>query len=458
MWLSAAAESELTMTATENNNTTLPDGYQLAEMTAADREEILRLHRWAFPTELTQEELLSTPDTLDYSRTPGIRFTAAGQLAAMQLDTGQLAAMHTSIAWEQLPVPGGSVKAAGLTWVETHPQHRRRGLLKAMMGLHFSHCQQRGEALSMLTASEAVIYGRFGYGLAAKSLAMTLSRGTALRPVTGSDAIDISFLDIDRDSHTDLVEGLHRAVGSPSIQGGLARPGWATRDTPGYRQRMLFEQPRLRRGFEEERLMLACRDGEPVGFALFRRSDIWSTWDSGFGGIEVVVNEYAAVDGAAAYALWSRLLDLDLTDRVRILTLPIDDPLLGLLVDVSAANPKLEDLLWVRLINAPQALAARQYAADIDIVLEVSDSLLPANQGRWHLKAAAFSSDVEVDATDAAPDLCLDIRELGAAYLGGSSLAALAASGLVSARTPELLLQASAAFNWPIAPGCSWHF
>ena len=384
-----------------NGKPALPQGYQFAELATADREEIIKLHRWAFPTELSQDEMLMTPDTLNYPRSPGIRCTASGQLVAM----------HSSIAWEQLAVPGGSVKAAGLTWVETHPQHRRRGLLKAMIGQHFSRCQQRGEALSMLTASEAVIYGRYGYGMAAESLSLALSRGTMLRPVPGSEAVEISFADVvrdrdrdggdrdcDRDCQVALVEGLHRAMGS---QGKLARPGWATRDLPNYRRRMLFEQPRLRRGFEEPRLMLAHRDGQPVGFALFRRSDIWSTWDNGFGGIEVVVNEYGALDGAAAHALWSRLLDLDLTDRVRVSTLPVDDPLPGLLVDIGAAKPRLEDLLWVRLIDLRQALSARQYAADIDIVLELSDKLLLANQGRWQLKATAFSSNVEVCATDA---------------------------------------------------------
>jgi hypothetical protein len=50
------------------------------------------------------------------------------------------------------------------------------------------------------------------------------------------------------------------------------------------------------------------------------------------------------------------------------------------------------------------------------------------------------------------------VRELGAAYLGGRSLTALAGAGQVAARTPAALHAASAAFGWPVAPVCPWVF
>jgi hypothetical protein len=55
-------------------------------------------------------------------------------------------------------------------------------------------------------------------------------------------------------------------------------------------------------------------------------------------------------------------------------------------------------------------------------------------------------------------DLVLDVRDLGAAYLGGRSLAALGRAGLVVERAPGALQRASAAFSWPVAPVCSWSF
>ena len=58
--------------------------------------------------------------------------------------------------------------------------------------------------------------------------------------------------------------------------------------------------------------------------------------------------------------------------------------------------------------------------------------------------------------TDDDADLTLDVRELGAAYLGGRSLPAQARAGLVVERTPGALQSAAVAFAWPVAPVCSW--
>jgi predicted acetyltransferase len=146
--------------------------------------------------------------------------------------------------------------------------------------------------------------------------------------------------------------------------------------------------------------------------------------------------------------------------------LAVDDALLTLLVDPRGAGARLTDNLWVRVLDLPVALAARRYAAPLDVVLEVTDARLGANAGRWHVRTAGasgrpddeFGHPAEVTATREPADLSLDVRELGAAYLGGRSLAALASGGLVVEHRPGALLRASAAFGWPVAPLCSWVF
>jgi len=75
----------------------------------------------------------------------------------------------------ELTVPGYRlVPAAGVTVVGVLPTHRRRGLLRRMMREQLDDVAARGEPLAVLTASEAAIYGRFGYGLAAFSAWWTL--------------------------------------------------------------------------------------------------------------------------------------------------------------------------------------------------------------------------------------------------------------------------------------------
>ncbi len=56
--------------------------------------------------------------------------------------------------------------------------------------------------------------------------------------------------------------------------------------------------------------------------------------------------------------------------------------------------------------------------------------------------------------TDDPADIALDVRELGAAYLGGTRLGALAAAGLVTELRPGTLGALSAAMTWDPAPWC----
>jgi predicted acetyltransferase len=87
-------------------------------------------------------------------------------------------------------------------------------------------------------------------------------------------------------------------------------------------------------------------------------------------------------------------------------------------------------------------------------VLEVTDGLLPANEGRWRLRAAGLAGGVTCERTSDAAEIALDIRELGAAYLGGTRLGTLAAAGLVAELRAGSVATLSAAMSWDPAPWC----
>ena len=85
----------------------------------------------------------------------------------------------------QLTVPGGVVPCGGVTVVGVLPTHRRRGVLTAMMRAQLEDIRERGEPIAALWASEEVIYGRFGYGMAsiAGEVALpSVTRGCGSRP------------------------------------------------------------------------------------------------------------------------------------------------------------------------------------------------------------------------------------------------------------------------------------
>ncbi len=71
-----------------------------------------------------------------------------------------------SVESRRLTVPGGAeVRAAAVSGVGVLPTHRRRGILTKLMRWILEQAAERGEAVSVLHASEGAIYPHFGYGM-----------------------------------------------------------------------------------------------------------------------------------------------------------------------------------------------------------------------------------------------------------------------------------------------------
>jgi len=414
--------------------TTLPAGYRTVEVPAERRAEFRSTDQLAFAgiPDPEIEKLLPFPIPQD-------------RAMAVEGPDGAFAAVHGSYDFV-MPVPGGEVACSGLTWVAVRPDHRRRGLMTSMVRTHVERSLDRGEPVSALFAAEAAIYGRFGYGSACDDVRLTLPRRAPLRPVAGADELAVHLERLDPARHEALVEDLH-------VRAGAGRPGWMPRATPPLRARTVADPPAWRDGFEPL-LLATVRDGREVrGLAVFARKDSWVETGPDY---TVKVRQASAVDAAAAHRLWSFLLDLDLTSTVETPMLPVDDALLHLVVIPRPARRRTADNLWVRLLDLPAALTARRYAGPADVVLDVTDTLLPDNAGRWRLVVDA-SGAAEVTRTDAAADVRLDVRELGALYLGGRSATALAGAGLVHGER-KALDRLTATMGSSLAPVCPWVF
>lgn len=432
----------------------LPAGFTCSTPTAADKEEIYQFDLWTFPSNMSLTRFLNRPNPFEFDRSVVIRDS-----------NDQVAAFHTSYEFKEFNVPGAAIPVSGLSWVGVHPQHRRKGLLRSMITRHFQDCVERGESVSALFAAEAGIYGRFGYGRASHDVRFTLGRGAPQRELSnnldkaGLEDLTVRIELYDFDKHVPIIEELHVKAGQNVNGTGLNRPGWATRETENLRASMhrLLDPNETA---EAARIVIVERGGVPVGYSRFKRSVRWeNTGPQG----RVDAGEVVAVDAAASRKLWAVLADFDLTSDVVAFMVPTDDALLQRLEDTRSISMQHVDNVWARIIDLPTALSERQYAGNVEVVLEVTDAMLPANAGRWKLSAAAFdgpsgSRTPTVERTDDPADIVLDIRELSAVYLGGVSLASLAGAGLVVAKNSRALASASVAFGWPHAPMSSWVF
>jgi predicted acetyltransferase len=354
----------------------------------------------------------------------------------------------------QLTVPGfRTLPAAGVTWVAVLPSYRRRGILRSLMRRQLSDVASRGEPLAVLWASESVIYSRYGYGRAMWRADFTLHRGEgALLPsVPADDGLRLRLAE-PAAARPELAK-VYDAV-LPS------RPGFIGRNEPWWRG-VVYDPPDQRHGLSPLHCLLAEDDSGPRGYALYSAESRWDIETTLPDGV-LRVREMVAADGAASAALATDLLSRDLTTEFRIPARPVDDPLLYQLADPRRARVRLKDALWVRIIDVPGALAGRRYSAPADVVLEVRDDLLPSNAGRWRLTTASVSDGCGLEASCVAvadaPDVVLDIAGLGAAYLGGTPVGALAGAGLVTERRAGAVRELSAALSWDVAPWCPVNF
>lgn len=124
----------------------------------------------------------------------------------------------------ELTVPGGVVPAAGVTFVTVHPSYRRRGLLREMITHQLADIARRGtEPVAVLWASEALIYGRFGYGQAAPRLTLSGdTRATGFLPAVTLGAGSVG--EVDRELYRTVAAGLHDRW-RPDRPGGVRRTG-----------------------------------------------------------------------------------------------------------------------------------------------------------------------------------------------------------------------------------------
>ncbi|WP_327262476.1 GNAT family N-acetyltransferase [Streptomyces sp. NBC_01232] len=340
----------------------------------------------------------------------------------------------------RLSVPGGAiVPAAGVTAVGVSPTHRRRGILTSLMRRQLDDIRAGGEPLAVLTASDPAIYGRFGYGTATYALSLEVdTTRVRLSVPPGTDAVRLRLVD-PQEALADC-ERVYAAL-APTRPGMLARQ-------PGWEALPVLDAPSGRGGASELKCVVAEReDGEVVGYARYR---VKPDWDQSGSDGKVEVSDLDALDPAACAALWRYLFSIDLTWTVRARR-PVDDPVLHLVSDIRRSRPRMRDALHVRLVDLAAALEARTYGAPLDVVMAVADAFCPWNEGRWRLVVDA-KGVARCTRTEEPADLELSVRELGSAYLGGITLASLAAAGLVRESRPGALTEASRAFAGDVAP------
>lgn len=313
-----------------------------------------------------------------------------------------------------LTVPGGArVDSWAISSVTVAPTHRRRGIARALLGGELRTAHAMGLPLAILTVSESVIYGRWGFGPATWATAWTVDT-KRVRWAGGETPGRLSFAEPDEYAESGM-RVLDRVM--------AARPGEIGLE-PYLAKRLIGP---LKGDPEADKLRLVRYDseaGEPEGFVSYSLKG-----DDDFTRHTVEVNHLAAATPEAHRALWRFLLDLDLVAEVKIGVRGVDEPVQALVNDIRGAHvTDLEDHLWVRILDVAAALQARTYERDGSLVLDVADDLGIAG-GRYRLTVADGRANVAL--TDDPADVTMPVAALGSVYLGHDVARGLGLAGRI---------------------------
>lgn len=336
----------------------------------------------------------------------------------------------------RITVPGAQVPCAGVTVVGVYPTHRRRGVLRAMMRTQLDDVRERGEPLAALWASEAQIYGRFGYGVASLQGQIKLTRDRSAYAVS-LEPESVPRI-VDADEARSVLPPIHERWAAQT-------PGAFSRGQSWWQHRVLGDPSEFRDGAGPKRFVVLERGGEGVAYAIYRHApnEAAEAW---MGVLRVL--EAIAPEPRALAELWRYLLEIDWTETITGSLLPIDHPLFLLLAESRRMRFRVADGIWVRLVDVGAALSARSYAEDGVVVFDVADEFLPDNAGRWKLEGG------EACPTDEEPDLRLGVQELGSVYLGGFTFAQLQRALRLEELRPGAVARADAIFRTARAPWC----
>jgi predicted acetyltransferase len=339
-----------------------------------------------------------------------------------------------------LNVGGGKLLPAHLiTAVTVRGTHRRRGLLRRMISADLARAKTDGMAIAALTASEATIYGRFGFGPAAHHRSIELDTGPKFA-LHGADsgmtgvveiADPVVLLDLEPALFDRLHAGSFGSVGRQDAYRYLASGAWT------------YEQPDLDKAVRAA--VHYGSDGKPDGYVSYK----FTGWETP---ATVEVRDLLACTEEAYLALWRYLGSIDLVQRVSWKRAPLQDPLEWALADKRGYRVNsVEDSLWLRILDTPAALEGRHYWQDGSITLRVEDPLgFASGVFRLDVRGGRGTTTALDDGGQA--DLALGAAELASLYLAGVPAGTLVAAGTVQEGSAGGAARFDALFAAPMLP------
>ncbi|MGV3549279.1 GNAT family N-acetyltransferase [Rhizobium sp.] len=305
---------------------------------------------------------------------------------------------------------GGSVRHLSVTHVGVAPDATRRGIARRLIVEQLKRARMQGYAVAGLRASDARIYGRYGYGVASWSVQHELDLGrTALAIPIPRETLRI----VDARDSFPLFRAIADADQTPR-PATLARwDGW-----------WAIQQFRTVHGATPHHAVVVGPEGGERGYLRFHveTADNWFTSSRR----SVIVDDLVAHDDQAWRTLIGHLFTQDILHRVVFPSRPVDDPLPFLLGNPRAVEiSNHRDESWIRPLDLEALLAARRYGGTRQVAIAVEDNLFAENTGTWSVGPDGAKRSHE------RPEAHIAISELATLIFGAQPASLLAAASRI---------------------------
>jgi len=316
---------------------------------------------------------------------------------------------------------GRSVPMAGIAAVGVGPERRGTGVAFELMAGALRELHQSGIPLSILYPTTQTLYRRVGYEQAGVRCQFVLPTRSI-----GIEDRTLPLRPVDPDRHEVFHDLYRERAGRDAGNLDRNRAIWERVVTPRDGEKAIYAY-------------LVGEGSRPEGYVVFTQPDKESGYD-------LFVRDLVALTPGAIRRLLTFFADHRSMAREVVWCGPLADPVACLFPEQDHRVKHMERWM-MRVVDVRRALAMRGYSDGIEaeLHLEVSDDLLPANQGRIVLRVAQGRAEVSDGGRG---ELELEVSGLAPLYSGFLSPQQLAAIGLLSG-PPAALATAAQLFAGP---------
>lgn len=318
----------------------------------------------------------------------------------------------TFSSWDATINTGRGLAPANLiTDVTVQSSHRRRGLMKQLMLTDLHEARERGSVFAALTATDAVLYGRFGFGVSATARRLEIETGPRFQLHAEASGTCV-FADLGR------ADEVRREIFAQ-----FHTQQFFSVERPAFYFRSGFDWDKQSPRPERAAIHLDA-DSTPDGAVIFTVRDD-----------HIEVRDLLGLNQTAELELLRMVANLEGVNRVIWPRCPNRRfPLTWALSDHRVVGTVSEyDTVWIRIMDVEQALTMRQFDNDGVATVAVRDPLGEVD-GTYRVEVTDGVASVE--RTRAEPEMTINLASLAAVYSGLAHPMELLPSGTVSG-SPE---------------------